>query len=152
MPRPCSSSSVSSAIPKKLSQKRSECFAREEEPWFFDKFLPPDRKASPLRRVFNFLITKPLGTDINRTFEPMLDGLPCEIVENQPSLLGGAYRIIRLIRRQANERPETPLDPFSSLTFHRIPCNPVRSFPNTSIRTGHLHVMTGSRQTKTKES
>jgi ubiquinone/menaquinone biosynthesis C-methylase UbiE len=64
----------------------------------FDKFLSPGRKASIVRRAINFLITKPFGTDINRTFEPMLEGLPCEIVETQSSLFGGAYRIIRLKR------------------------------------------------------
>lgn len=64
----------------------------------FDKFLAAGRKAPLGRKILNALITRPFGTDINRSFEPLLAGLPGEMAGDEPSLFGGAYRIIRLTR------------------------------------------------------
>lgn len=62
----------------------------------FDKFLPPNCKPPLGRRVLNTLVTKPFGTDINRSLEPMLEGSPCRVVSSQPSLFSGAYQIVLL--------------------------------------------------------
>jgi phosphatidylethanolamine/phosphatidyl-N-methylethanolamine N-methyltransferase len=65
----------------------------------FDKFVKAGESPSAGRRVLN-LLTSLFGTDINRQFEPMLAGLPCVVVQDEPSLLGGAYRAIVLKRRK----------------------------------------------------
>lgn len=61
----------------------------------FDKFLPDDSGPSPGRRLLN-LITTLIGTDINRRFGDIARDSPCTIVNDAPSLLRGAYRVIRL--------------------------------------------------------
>lgn len=59
----------------------------------FDKFLRSGSRPSVLRRALN-LLTRFFGTDINRSFEVMMAGLPARVVRDQPVLLGGAYRAI----------------------------------------------------------
>ncbi len=62
----------------------------------FDKFLASGTRPSFGRRLLNVLLTKPFGTDINRSLEPMLEGLPCRVVSNRPSSFSNSYRIILL--------------------------------------------------------
>lgn len=54
----------------------------------FDKFLPAGVKPSLLRRVAN-VVSSLMGTNINRRSEDILHGLPCTILLDEPSLLGG---------------------------------------------------------------
>ena len=64
----------------------------------FDKFQAENEKVTPMRRFMNFFSTR-LGTDINRRFSDMLAGTSCKIVHDEPSLLGGMYRVI-LLRKE----------------------------------------------------
>ena len=61
----------------------------------FDKFVPEGTRPSFGRRALN-LLTNLFGTDINRTFEPMVKACNCEIVTDEPAAMGGAYRVIVL--------------------------------------------------------
>ena len=61
----------------------------------FDKFQPDDESISPIRRLIN-VFSSLLGTDITRRFGPMRQGLPCRVTIEEPSLLGGTYRIYLL--------------------------------------------------------
>jgi ubiquinone/menaquinone biosynthesis C-methylase UbiE len=61
----------------------------------FDKFLPDHGRSSYGRKILNFFANL-LGTDLTRRFSEMAAGAPCELICNEPSLLGGAYRIILL--------------------------------------------------------
>lgn len=71
----------------------------------FDKFLPPDTRPSFFRRTLNLLM-RFFGTDINRSIEPMIAGLPVRVVTNHSALLRGAYRTIVLQREAAEaEKP-----------------------------------------------
>jgi len=65
----------------------------------FDKFLPDDRRPSLGRRLSNAFSTL-LGTDINRRLGDIIAGLPCEIVHDEPSILGGMYRVVLLRDRR----------------------------------------------------
>ena len=65
----------------------------------FDKFIEQGRKPSFARRLLNTFLTKPFGTDINRSLEPMLEALSGQIVDDQPSLLNGAYRRILIFKK-----------------------------------------------------
>jgi phosphatidylethanolamine/phosphatidyl-N-methylethanolamine N-methyltransferase len=59
----------------------------------FDKFLPDTGSLSTRRRLLN-LGASLLGTDINRRLGELLAGCNCRVAANEPSLLGGAYRVI----------------------------------------------------------
>ncbi|MBI3175351.1 MAG: class I SAM-dependent methyltransferase [Chloroflexi bacterium] len=61
----------------------------------FDKFQAENEKITPMRRFMNSFSTR-LGTDITRRFSDILVGCPCKVVYDEPSLLGGMYRIILL--------------------------------------------------------
>lgn len=61
----------------------------------FDKFLAEGKPPSPGRRLLN-LLTSIFGTDINRSFESMVAGMPCQVVCDERSLFSGAYRAIIL--------------------------------------------------------
>lgn len=61
----------------------------------FDKFLPPSAPPSLARRVLNYL-TRVFGTNINRSFEPMISGLAVRTIKDQGVLFSGAYRAILL--------------------------------------------------------
>lgn len=63
----------------------------------FDKFLPDGSQAAWGRKVANVVSTA-LGTDINRRLGDIVVGLPCEMVHDEPSILGGMYRVV-LLRR-----------------------------------------------------
>lgn len=58
----------------------------------FDKFAPEAARPTPLRRLLNRL-TEFFGTDITRRFGAISADTPCRLVRDEPSLLGGAYRI-----------------------------------------------------------
>ena len=61
----------------------------------FDKFLPDGTEPTWGRRLSNVVSTR-LGTDLNRRLGDILSGLPCEIVHDEPSILGGMYRVVLL--------------------------------------------------------
>jgi ubiquinone/menaquinone biosynthesis C-methylase UbiE len=61
----------------------------------FDKFLPDDARPTLRRRLANYGATL-LGTDINRRLGDIVTGQRCEVVLNEPSLLGGMYRVVAL--------------------------------------------------------
>jgi ubiquinone/menaquinone biosynthesis C-methylase UbiE len=61
----------------------------------FDKFQSDNEKVTLGRRFMNFFSTR-LGTDITRRFGDMLAGCNCKILRDEPSLLGGMYRVILL--------------------------------------------------------
>ncbi len=64
----------------------------------FDKFQTENKKITPIRRFMNYFSTR-LGTDITRRFSDMLDNCPCKVIQEEPSLLGGVYRIV-LLRKE----------------------------------------------------
>ncbi len=61
----------------------------------FDKFQPENETVTPVRRLMNLFSTR-LGTDITRHFSDVLVGCSCKVVRDEPSLLGGMYRVILL--------------------------------------------------------
>jgi ubiquinone/menaquinone biosynthesis C-methylase UbiE len=61
----------------------------------FDKFLGDDQRASFKRRLLN-LAAKPLFSDMNRRFGPLLRGTGLAIEHDSPAAFGGMYRIITL--------------------------------------------------------
>jgi ubiquinone/menaquinone biosynthesis C-methylase UbiE len=63
----------------------------------FDKFLP-DGSTPGLRRRLGNAVTTLLGTDVNRRLGDVVAGQPCVIVHDEPSLLGGMYRVLLLAR------------------------------------------------------
>ncbi len=71
----------------------------------FDKFAPEGSKISPARRALNWFSTL-FGTDITRRFGDILQSYPAEVTLNEPSLLGGTYRVILL---EKNNRKKTVL-------------------------------------------
>jgi phosphatidylethanolamine/phosphatidyl-N-methylethanolamine N-methyltransferase len=61
----------------------------------FDKFLPEGEKVTLARRFINLFSTL-LGTDINRRLSDLMEGLPWVVVQDEPSIAGGIYRVILL--------------------------------------------------------
>ncbi len=61
----------------------------------FDKFASDEGKISFARRALNRL-TSLFGTDVTRRFGDMARGCPVRVTHDEPSLLGGAYRVILL--------------------------------------------------------
>ncbi|MCU0694171.1 MAG: hypothetical protein MUF54_22490, partial [Polyangiaceae bacterium] len=49
------------------------------------------------RRLLNFFSTA-FGTDINQRLVDMIARQPCSVVSDEPSLLGGMYRVVPLQR------------------------------------------------------
>lgn len=71
----------------------------------FDKFLPETSRLSFLRRLIGVVISA-IGTDPNRRLSDFLGGVSNLVVErNEPSLLGGQYRIV-VLRKASSERGE----------------------------------------------
>lgn len=66
----------------------------------FDKFRKPDRRPGVGRRLLN-LLTNLFGTDINRDFEAMREGLPCRVVRDEAVLFSGSYRAV-VLEKQKN--------------------------------------------------
>lgn len=68
----------------------------------FDKFLPEGQQLTTLRRALGNVIAW-LGTDPNRRLQDVLTAEALEAIEiDEPSLLGGQYRIIRLRKPMAD--------------------------------------------------
>ena len=65
----------------------------------FDKFAPEAGKLAIGRRLFNIL-TMLIGTDVTRRLSDLTAGAAFRILQNEPALLGGAYRIV-LIEKTA---------------------------------------------------
>ncbi len=61
----------------------------------FDKFLPDGESVSFGRRFMNFFSTR-FGTDINRRLCNLMKDCPCAVTHDEPSILGGMYRVILL--------------------------------------------------------
>ncbi|MDF2946561.1 MAG: hypothetical protein K0S51_1240 [Bacillales bacterium] len=59
----------------------------------FDKFLENKKQPSFFRSLLN-IITRSIGTDINRNLDDILYGLPLEIIREENSILNGSYKII----------------------------------------------------------
>ncbi len=65
----------------------------------FDKFLPERAGLSAGRRLLG-AVAAGLGTDINRRLGDILTGAPdLSLDHNEPSLLGGQYRLVRLWKK-----------------------------------------------------
>ncbi len=65
----------------------------------FDKFAPEAGKLTTGRRLFN-IFTMLIGTDVTRRLSDLTAGVAFRILQNEPALLGGAYRIV-LIEKTA---------------------------------------------------
>jgi SAM-dependent methyltransferase len=61
----------------------------------FDKFLPENGKLTSGRKLLNLLSTL-FGTDITRRFSDIIKDTHVIVVSDEPSLLNGLYRVIRL--------------------------------------------------------
>lgn len=61
----------------------------------FDKFLGDDQKVSMRRRLLN-LVMKPLCTDMNRQFGPLVRPTGLIVERDEPAAFGGMYRLITL--------------------------------------------------------
>ncbi len=73
----------------------------------FDKFLPQERSLSWGRHLLGCIV-RGLGTDPNRRLQDIIGntaGVRQEV--NEPSLLGGSYRIIRLRKASGQANQET---------------------------------------------
>lgn len=65
-----------------------------------DKFLPESSALTPSRRLLGRVVSA-LGTDPNRRLSEIVDGVPGVIIErDEPSLLRGQYRLLRLSKGQ----------------------------------------------------
>jgi ubiquinone/menaquinone biosynthesis C-methylase UbiE len=63
----------------------------------FDKFAPNQDGTTSGRRILNG-VTRFFGTDISRRLGDVSAGQPCQIVRDEPSLLGGQYRVVLFTR------------------------------------------------------
>ncbi|MCP8970023.1 methyltransferase domain-containing protein [Ectobacillus ponti] len=64
----------------------------------FDKFLHDGEKPAAGRRLLNVL-TAAAGTDINRRFRDISNGVEVHVTHEEASIMGGAYKIL-LLRRE----------------------------------------------------
>lgn len=64
----------------------------------FDKFLRHGERPSLVRRAVN-LIARPLFSDMNRRFEPLLAGTSLVVARDEPSSFHAAYRQLTLLKR-----------------------------------------------------
>ncbi len=63
-----------------------------------DKFLPDGQSISIVRRFLNLFGTI-LGTDINQRLSDLMNNRPCETGHEEPSIVGGAYRVVLLKKK-----------------------------------------------------
>jgi ubiquinone/menaquinone biosynthesis C-methylase UbiE len=63
----------------------------------FDKFLRDQQRASLLRRLGN-LVIKPLFTDLNRRFGPLVAQTRLEVEHDTPVAFGGMFRVVTLVK------------------------------------------------------
>lgn len=64
----------------------------------FDKFLPDGREPSAARRIFN-AVTNVFATEINRRLGDLMEGTALQVEKDEPSVFGGAFRVILARRR-----------------------------------------------------
>jgi len=81
--------------PKTAMSEAIRVLKKEGRILVFDKFLDDTEEPSVARRVLN-VITSFIGTDINRHFGEIVEGLPVHEIYEEPSLFQGSYRIIIL--------------------------------------------------------
>jgi phosphatidylethanolamine/phosphatidyl-N-methylethanolamine N-methyltransferase len=62
----------------------------------FDKFLRDDERPSLKRRLLN-AFAKPLFSDLNRRFGPLIAGTPLIVEREEPVAFGGSYRVVTLL-------------------------------------------------------
>jgi phosphatidylethanolamine/phosphatidyl-N-methylethanolamine N-methyltransferase len=63
----------------------------------FDKFLRDEERASLKRRLLN-AVAKPLFSDLNRRFGPLMTGSRLIIEHDEPVAFGGTYRVVTLMK------------------------------------------------------
>lgn len=63
----------------------------------FDKFLRDEERASLKRRILN-AIAKPLFSDLNRRFGPLIAGTQLVIEHDEAVAFGGTYRVVTLVK------------------------------------------------------
>jgi hypothetical protein len=61
----------------------------------FDKFVRDDERVSARRIMLN-IVAKPLFSDMNRRFAPLLPGTGLTVEHDEAAAFGGMYRIITL--------------------------------------------------------
>ena len=65
----------------------------------FDKFQPDDKKVTIMRKFLNYFSTI-FGTDITRRFGDLYIDKTCQVILNDPNIMGGMYRVILLYKNQ----------------------------------------------------
>jgi len=63
----------------------------------FDKFLSDEEHPSLKRQLLN-AIAKPLFSDLNRRFGPLIAGTRLVIEQDEPLAFGGTYRAVTLVK------------------------------------------------------
>ena len=63
----------------------------------FDKFLADEEHPSMKRQLLN-AIAKPLFSDLNRRFGPLIAGTRLVIEQDEPLAFGGTYRAVTLVK------------------------------------------------------
>lgn len=79
--------------PYGTAREAARVLRRDGRVSIFDKFLPDERDASVVRRTFN-MITTVFATEINRRLGDILQGTPLRVLANEPSVFGGAFRVV----------------------------------------------------------
>jgi ubiquinone/menaquinone biosynthesis C-methylase UbiE len=70
----------------------------------FDKFLGDEQEPSIGRRLLN-LMMKPLCTDMNRRFGPLVQPTGLIVERDEPAAFGGMYRLITLRKPDQPDHP-----------------------------------------------
>ena len=70
----------------------------------FDKFLGDEERPSIGRRLLN-LMMKPLCTDMNRRFGPLVQPTGLIVERDEPAAFGGMYRLITLRKPDQPDHP-----------------------------------------------
>ncbi len=85
----------------------------------FDKFLPDQSRLGLARRLINLFSTL-FGTDITRRFGDLAAGSPCQVIQDDPSLMRGMYRVILLQKYSPQDEPAEKFNqPHLLRTFHQ---------------------------------
>jgi SAM-dependent methyltransferase len=85
----------------------------------FDKFLPDSAALGMGRQLLNVLARR-VGTDINRRLSDLLAGSGCAVVDDRPSMLGGAYRTV-VAQTTVRAAESAPAPPEYGTQFSRQP-------------------------------
>jgi phosphatidylethanolamine/phosphatidyl-N-methylethanolamine N-methyltransferase len=84
--------------PERGLQEAARVLKRGGRMSVFDKFVRDDERVSVRRRMLN-IVARPLFSDMNRRFGPLLPGTGLTIEHDEPTAFGGMYRIITLQKR-----------------------------------------------------